>query len=191
MRWGTSELSPGHTGASKRLQVDVGTQVVCVWRGCLLTGSVSIHLPCRGRLRLWSVEQITSLQGKAGNWWNTDFTEGWPENPWVTPSGWEPGCPHLGLGNRSPWRRGGGEHLTLLLFLSQKPPPVAPRTKVRGAPGPWQQPGIVPCIVMLSTDPTTPWVTRPLHRGTKGHHCLWNGFFHISGRWFWGCRNEG
>lgn len=110
MRWGTSELGPGHTGASKRLQVDVGTQVVCVWRGCLLTGSMGIHLPCWGRLRLWSVEQITSLQSKAGNWRNTDFTEGWPENPWVTRSGWEPGCPHLGLGDRSPWRRGvGGE----------------------------------------------------------------------------------
>ena len=114
--------------------------------GCGDTGGVCLegvltdwlcgHSPSLpGRLRQWSVEKITSLQGKAGNWWNTDFTEGWPENPWLTPSGWEPGCPHLGLGNRSPWRRGGGGgHLTLLLFLSQKLPPVAPRTMVRGAP---------------------------------------------------------
>lgn len=99
-----------HWSLKKRLQVDVGTQVMCVWRGCLLTCSVGIHLPCRGRLRLWSVKQITSLQGKAGNWWNTDFMEGWPENPWVTPSAWEPGCPHLGLGNRSPSGEWGSPH---------------------------------------------------------------------------------
>lgn len=32
---------------------------------------------------------------------------------------------------------------------------------------------------------------RPLHKRTKATTASGNGFFHISGRWLWGRRNEG
>lgn len=155
--------------------MDVGTQVVCVWRGCLLTCSVGIHLPCRGRLRLRSVKQITSLQGKAGNWWNTAFTEGWPENPWVTPSGWEPGCPHLGLGNRSPLGEWGRPQRNISQCFSSSVKAATCGSKDNGERS----------TMSLATAwhnslhcqgkhrPHHTMGDRPLHKRTKGHHCLW------------------
>lgn len=108
------------------------------------------------------MKQITSLQGKAGNLGNT-ATEGWPENPWVTPSGWDARCPHLGLGNRSPLGEWGRpqRNISQCFSSSVKAATCGSKTMVRGAPCPWATACIIPCTVRVSTDPTHTMGDRP------------------------------
>lgn len=167
--------------------------------GASRTCSVGIHTH-PGQTEVIKCETALSSPGEAGNWQNMNFTEGWTQNPWVTPSGWGPEWAHIWvLATGCVWgvsgARGAISQCFSISSLPRKRPPVAPRTTAGGEPCPWQGTGIVPCIPTLST---------PLHHGdkafankeTKGHHASrtalrWSSFFNTAGRWLWGPRAQG
>lgn len=88
----TSELNPPSEG-SKPSEAAGGCGGTGDVEGASRTRSVGdTHTHTHpGQTEVMECEAALSSPGEAGNWQNMNFTEGWTQNPRVTPSGWRPG----------------------------------------------------------------------------------------------------